>query len=138
MFLSSQLDEYGWSNLSNSDKLVALNTANALFNKFQWIGYKVDDNQEDAFPRLIYKEVVTVPDDVVNALADYCIHWVRYNTDESIKDMRRGVKSVHIGNYSESYEFNSKLAGLSDYKKYLTGWLYRGNWREEGDIQYLI
>lgn len=134
MYLSTQKERYGWNSLSENDKSAILNQANMEFNRFQYIGFKVDDAQADAFPRKIYNTVVETPDDVKNSITVYCMDMIRYLTDDTIEDLRKGVNSVHIGNYSESYNLDKYKSELTTYKKYLSNWIYRGNWKEKGWI----
>ena len=135
MFLSYQQKEYGWDDLEDTDKEAALNNANFEFNRLQYIGHKVDESQADAFPRLIYNETVETPDAIKCAIAIYCMNWIRYMTDETIQDIKKGVTGVHIGNYSESYKLDTSYLDINTatYKKYLADWIYRGAvWKERG------
>ena len=127
MFLSSQLESIGWSGLSDTDKQVALNNAHTEINRLQFIGHKVTEDQEDAFPRIINKETVETPDDVKLVIGQYCFDFVRImNNTDTYELINNGITSRQVHNIRETYDLNSINKGNTGYLKYLSGWIYRG------------
>ena len=126
MFMSSQLESIGWSELSDSDKQAALNNANDEFNRLQWIGTKADPEQADAWPRMIYGELVEMPEPVKLGLCRCVFDFTRIETNMRTELIRSGVTSVKLGNLSETYDTNLYEKYRVNYKKYVADWIYRG------------
>ena len=126
MFLSAQLVDAGWDDLSNDDKMAVLNNANAEFNRLQWIGKKVSATQADAFPRILYEEIVETPDVVRYAIAEYCLNYARLMTNETLAELRKGLTSEKVGPISNNYSLEQALKTAKTYNKYLVDWIYRG------------
>lgn len=118
LFLSSELAEIDWVNVSDSDKGVLLNKA------------------EDFLDNLLYEpnaEEITSFETDKNK-AECCIIFdllqMQAQGNERIALIRQGVKSINTAGVSESYGDYSDVknnSGISDsYKKYLWRYLYNG------------
>ena len=129
MFMSSQLNSIKWDKLSDGDKRVALNNAHAEINRLQFIGEKIDDNQVDAFPRILDKEVIEIPEAVKLAICQYCYDYIKILTNSRYDTIRAGVVSARAGSVSESYDLRHVNTSMGTYKKYLNGLIYRGGGR---------
>ena len=116
LYLASELDLIGWSALSDSDKLVALQRA------------------ENFISGLLFEDGVEVSDDFKVALnkATACVvyDFLLYSKTSHTTAIRSGLKSYSGPDVSESYADIAELKNLSfvsdSYKAYLYPYLYSG------------
>ena len=126
-FLSFQLKKIGWNDLEGTDKEVIISLVDDEFNRIQFIGDKLDDNQVTAFPR-IYNGIELGVDLVERAISQFAYDYMRVNTDESMQRIMQGITSIKIADASESYSSSQTdiYKELKTYKKYLSNLIYRG------------
>lgn len=128
-YLSTELTEIKWDELSENDKQVLLNKAIDFINELQFDGYKVSQDQQNEFPRIICREVVQTPYEVKKAICRLVFEF-RNNTVSLRRQLQReGVASIDTGTggTKETYALGSGYKEVSnEFKKILSNWLYRG------------
>jgi hypothetical protein len=130
LYLSDELAEIKWDDTtpSDNDKQVLLNKALKRINALQFDGYKVSQDQQNEFPRVICREVVQTPEDVKEAICRLVYEFRNNTTSQRKKLQRDGVKSINTGGVSETYVdgLESKGSISKEVKQLLNNWLYRG------------
>ena len=124
--MPSQLDSINWSTLADTAKQVALNRANKQINRLMFIGVKADESQEDSWPRLIFDEVVELPDDCKAAICEYVFEYIHIYNDSTFESLRSGITSEKVGPVSIAYDKSVLDINNSKYQEFLVDWLYRG------------
>lgn len=124
--LPSKLADISWSNLGNEAKTVALNRANKQINRLMFIGHKVDEDQEDQWPRIILGETVELPDDIIAAICDYVYEYLHIFNTSTFESIRQGITSEKIGPVSVTYDKSVLDINNSKYQEFLVDWVYRG------------
>lgn len=127
LYLSDELEEIKWVELSDTDKQVLINKAVDEINKQQFDGKKVSEAQENAFPRIICREVIEIPQDVKKAICVLVYEFKNNRTNQRKRLQMEGVESISTAGVSEKYTIDKDKREISNkYKKYLSGWIYRG------------
>lgn len=128
LYLSTELAEIKWSELSDADKEVLLNKSIDYINRLQFDGDKVSQGQQNAFPRIICRDVIETPYEVKKAICRLVYDIKNNATNERKKLQRDGVKSISTGGVSETYvdDLDSKSVISKEIKQLLSPWLYRG------------
>jgi len=105
-----------------------LNKAIDFINSLQFDGYKVSQDQQNEFPRVICREVIQTPYEVKKAICVLVYEFRSNSTNQRKKLQRDGVKSINTGGVSETYVdgLESKSSISKDVKQLLSNWLYRG------------
>ena len=126
-YMPCDLDSLGWNDLSDEDKQVLVNRADAEFDTYQWIGEKVSEDQEHAFPRVVLEKTVNA-DKIARALAIYCVESLRVNSIENSDISTKGITSIKVEGASESYDVARINLDLykTRHKAYLNGLTFRG------------
>lgn len=114
-YLNMLLDVAPWEAADTEAKERALNTATLRIDAIAsrppgFRGRKTSPEQANQFPRVPDK---TVPDTVMQACCHEALYLVTLDGDEAAKrrlnDIRQGVRSVSIGDVSESYASASEM-----------------------------
>lgn len=129
-YMPSQLKAIGWDTLTYEDKQVLINRADEEFDRYQWIGHKVIETQEHAFPRVVDGQILSV-EKLYRALAVYCFEAVRLMGIENSDQYNKGLTSIKVEGASESYDIGK--VDISRFKRahlvFLIGLIYRGGGR---------
>lgn len=126
-FLSSQLKKIGWDDISIEDKQVLIKQADKEIDDLQFAGEKMYGLQAHAFPRIINGQIIESYR-IKDAIAQYIYDSLLIETDESIKNIEKGITSIKIADASESYNLSkSDIDKMrNNYKRYLVDFIYRG------------
>lgn len=126
-FLSSQLKKIGWDDISIEDKQVLIKQADKEIDALQFAGEKMYGLQAHTFPRIINGQIIESYR-IKDAIAQYIYDYLLIESDESIKNIEKGITSIKIADASESY--NMSKADIdkmrNNYKRYLADFIYRG------------
>lgn len=126
-FLSSQLKKIGWDDISLEDKQVLIKQADKEIDNLQYAGEQMYGLQAHAFPRIINGQIIESYR-IKDAIAQYIYDYLLIETDESIKNIEKGITSIKIADASESYNMSkSDIDKMrNNYKRYLADFIYRG------------
>jgi hypothetical protein len=127
----------GWAALSDTDKEYLLITSTGLIDRaFRFVGQKLDDGQQLAFPRFVRRGAISAVDDmrfipreVFEAVCEQA--WYIYNEGKPDSDRKQlqaeGVSHISIGRVSETYLGDSRmLANINAFAKdKLNHWISR-------------
>lgn len=127
LYLLDELSEIKWVDLSESDKQVLLNKSIDFINNLQFDGYKVSQGQQNAFPRIICREVVQTPYEVKKAICRLVYEFRNNRTSTRRILQMENVKAINTGGTDEKYSEDIGKQEISNaYKSILSDWLYRG------------
>ena len=126
-FLSSQLKKIGWDDISLEDKQVLIKQADKEIDALQYAGERMYGLQAHSFPRIINNEIIESYR-IKDAIAQYIYDYLYIESDESIKNIEKGITSIKIADASESYNLSkSDIDKMrNNYKRYLADFIYRG------------
>lgn len=126
-FLSSQLKKIGWDDISIEDKQVLIKQADKEIDALQFAGEKMYGLQAHSFPRIINGQIIESYR-IKDAIAQYIYDYLLIESDESIKNIEKGITSIKIADASESYNLSKADINKirNQYRKYLADFIYRG------------
>lgn len=100
IFFDGRLDTYAWDNASNPDKLKALKMATSRIDRLDYLGVKLDPDQELEFPRDHQTEV---PQDIEIACCLIALALLD-GVDMTIEDQNLSVVTQAFSNARTTYE----------------------------------
>ena len=136
-YFSARLNSESWFELSETEKLSAIKTAEDKIYSLQFIGTQVTPQQESPFPRYYKYAVIDMPDDVVKAVFEEA-YYEACDINGSQTQIPKGVSSLSLGSASISFKNsgNSFVDNLSTTAvNFLEKWLKKGFDSEEPEIR---
>ena len=126
-YFSTRLNGENWFNLSNNEKLSAINTAINRIKMLQFIGTPISPQQTLPFPRFYKYKVIQIPEDVVKGIFEEAFYLSQQNEILN-SDIPNDVQSISLG--SASISFNKSFAKSNQISKnsyqFIERWLKKG------------
>lgn len=123
LFTTAELEKFGYSSISASEKEVYLERVSALFSSLLWLGEKTVYNSPECFPRLIYGEEVLFGDSLKKGFCGLFMGELEADKSSRINSALMGISSISTAGVSESYNTSISVEGL---KKGLKGYQIAG------------
>jgi hypothetical protein len=131
-YFAHRLDSDMWLKAEPKDKESSLIMATRAINSLPFSGYRVDENQNNMFPRKVwsmesaeYVEQSDTPQSVLDACCEEALFLIKYSGNERLMLQSLGVKRASRDGIAEEYAGIKRIVHSPEALELLRPWIAR-------------